>query len=60
MKKKVKSIYDLELHESINIPHCFEVTRVPSGWIYRFWDYGKQDYPTMGVFVPYDNKFQTK
>ena len=55
---KSKSIYDLELHESIDIPPELNITRVHGGWIYRFWDYEKKDYYPNAVFVPYNNNKQ--
>jgi hypothetical protein len=48
-----KTIYDLELHETIRTPENgnVQVMRVPGGWIY--------DYFGRGVFVPYNNEFET-
>lgn len=48
-----KGIYDLKLNESVVIPPELQVTRVPGGWIYRFWDPDKDDYYPNAVFVPY-------
>jgi hypothetical protein len=48
-----KDIYKLRLHESLDIPPELSVTRVPGGWIYRFWDNEKEDYYPNVVFVPY-------
>lgn len=55
--KTDKTIYDLELHESLNLPIDMSATRVPGGWIYRFWDYQKQDYYPNAIFIPFDNEF---
>ena len=46
-------LYKLKLHESLDIPPELQVTRVVSGWIYRFWDSEKQDYYSSAVFVPF-------
>lgn len=51
-----KSIYDLKLHESLQLDDGTCVLRVPSGWIYDHWDCST-DTPKQGVFVPYDNRF---
>ena len=45
----MKSIYDLELHEEIEISNDTFVMRVPGGWRYL----GAQS----SIFVPYDNEF---
>lgn len=56
-----KSIYDLELHESVKVETAgFEelaVTRVPGGWLYMY--YRSTSYGTgmTSSFVPYDNSF---
>lgn len=57
MKEK-KTIYNLGLHQSMDVPPELSVTRVASGWIYRFWDYDKNDYFPDAVFVPFDNRFE--
>jgi len=48
-----KSIYDLKLHESMDIAPDLQVTRVPGGWLYRFWNITAQEYYKSAVFVPY-------
>ena len=56
------NIFDLKFNEKT----CLEdnetqVTRVPGGWIYRFWDYRSQEYPAIGgVFVPLNNEFSNE
>ena len=40
-----KTIWDLEIHETLKVNNTLDVLRVPSGWIYHW--YNKQ------VFVPY-------
>ena len=56
-----KTIYDLELHETISIrakggEYIFDwqITRVPGGWMYMS-TIGEID-----VFVPFSNEFQSK
>lgn len=45
-----KTIYDLKLHEYLNLTDTIRVLRVPSGWLYVF--------HSNVVFVPYDNMFK--
>ena len=58
MINKEKTIYDLELHETIRIPvdHIeWHITRVASGWIYS---HVRLDQGQMNtIFVPYNNEF---
>ena len=51
-----EEIYKLELHD-IWQNNGLEVIRVPGGFLYRYWDYQKQDYYEHVTFVPYDNEF---
>lgn len=53
----MKTIYELKLHESLKL-EGFEITRVAGGWIYRYWDYTKQDYYANSTFVPYNKEFK--
>ena len=53
-----KTIYDLELHELLNVNNT-DVRRVPGGWIYDCWDIEKDEFKT-GVFVQFNNEFQIK
>lgn len=46
-KNKNFDIYMMELHETLKIG-LLTITRVPGGWLYD------------GVFVPFENEFQTK
>lgn len=52
-KEKAKSIYELDLHETIQIRDGYgsilKITRVPGGWLYNF-----------KCFVPFDNEYQIK
>ena len=52
-----KTIYNLELHESLVTDFRIVIMRVPSGWIYDCWDIYKDCFKP-GVFVPFDNRFQ--
>lgn len=49
----MEDIYKLQIHESCNIAPDIGVTKVPEGWIYRFWNYEKDQYENVGTFVPY-------
>ena len=46
-----KTIYDLELHEEVNLGGNRYATRVPGGWIYRLDE-------SEDVFVPFSNEFK--
>ena len=54
-----KSIYELDLHEYINIHHedgtGLSISRVPSGWNYEYWSQGVV---TSSHFVPYSSEFK--
>ena len=54
-----KTIYNLELHESLVTEFGICIMRVPSGWIYDCWDI-KEDCFKDGVFVPFHDEFQIK
>lgn len=47
-----KTIYDLNLHEGLNLLFGIFVMRVPGGWIYDCWDYENNKFK-QGIFVPY-------
>ena len=53
------NIFNLKFNEKIYLEdNETQVTRVPGGWIYRFWDYELNNYPANGgVFVPLNNEF---
>ena len=46
----MKSIYELELHEGVEISKLVQVMRVSGGWIYNLKQGGE-------TFVPYSNEF---
>jgi len=48
-----KSIFELKLHEELELDTYFYVTRVPGGWIYTDNKYDT----TTSVFVPYSIEF---
>lgn len=52
----MKSIYELELHESTMLSCGICIMRVPGGWIYDCWD-TESDTSKLGVFVRYHNEF---
>ena len=57
---KQKSIYDLELHETLKIQD-YDVIRVPGGWVYRVDpQYYKEGSDGIAVFVPYNKEFKDK
>jgi hypothetical protein len=47
------SIYNLKLHESVEIGNGWTVMRVPGGWIYR-----NYYHEATCAFVPLNNEFQ--
>jgi hypothetical protein len=50
-----KSIYDLKLHEWMQVDEYLIITRVPGGWIY---EYRRPSVNILEpVFVPYSNEF---
>lgn len=54
-----KSIYDLKLHESTATESGnIGITRVAGGWLYKFWNFQKDDYFENTTFVPFNNEFQ--
>jgi hypothetical protein len=66
-----KSIFELQLHETINLPKTpltenladfTKVTRVPGGWIYTEFNQeigqNETSIATSSVFVPYNDEFK--
>lgn len=53
----MKNIYELELHEKVNLPFGISVMRVAGGWVYDCWDFEKDNFKN-GTFIPYNNEFQ--
>lgn len=49
----MKNIYDMKIHEKIEIGDDTVVIRVPGGWIYRFFEF--ESYSGLN-FVHHDNK----
>lgn len=58
MSQENKTIYDLKLHEMIEINTHLEITRVPGGWMYTYIDLSLEN--SRGVFVPYNDEFEKK
>lgn len=54
-----KDIYNLKLHESLELKEGIIILRVAGGWIYNCWDYEKQNY-IVGNFIPFNDEFQNK
>ena len=52
-----KHIYNLDLHECMEVVTGMTVMRVASGWLYDVWDYDRDCFKR-GVFVSFDNNFQ--
>lgn len=48
-------LYDLRLHEKMEVENCTEITRVAGGWIYK---YNGSYAPA--VFVPFNDEFMLK
>ncbi len=55
----MKTIYDLELHETLRTDFGICIMRVSGGWIYDCWDLDLDEFKT-GTFVPFDNEFQER
>ena len=53
-----KGIYDLDLHESTELPCRTTVTRVPGGWLYAY--HNGHGLKRTAIFVPYNEEFKTK
>tara|TARA_R110000782_G_scaffold260726_1_gene352052 strand:- start:2381 stop:2548 length:168 start_codon:yes stop_codon:yes gene_type:complete len=53
----MKTLYELELHEIIDLPSGLTIMRVPGGWIYDCWDYEVDKFKS-GTFVPFNNDFK--
>jgi hypothetical protein len=52
--EKEKTIYDLELHETLKIANDMYVYKVPGGWIYQI----ICDDEVSCVFVPYGQEYR--
>ena len=53
-----KTIYDLKLHETLELDDDITIIRVPGGWIYTYYsDYYNQHKTSSMVFVPYSLEF---
>lgn len=54
--KDSKELYQLKLHEFMQLGNGIVIMRVPGGWIYDCWDC-QTDTPKTGTFVPFNNEF---
>lgn len=52
-----KDIYDLKLHESLS-EEDFRITRVPGGFLYRFWNYTTGYFDDPATFVPISKRMK--
>lgn len=67
-QENTKSIYELALHESVEIARngtlessfSQTVTRVPGGWIYRTSKASRAGSAESSVFVPFHKEFEPK
>lgn len=50
-----KTIYTLELHETLRVSPVLSIMRVAGGWIYSD---ERADTVPVNNFVPFDNEFQ--
>lgn len=62
-KEKLKTIYDLKLHEELRIDGTLTIQRVPGGWNYKYYEGFVNGYDidwklSNIIFVPYHNEFQ--
>jgi len=55
-----KTIYDLKLHESLEITDALGVTRVPNGWLYTTATIFANRMVFSQVFIPYHKEFLTE
>jgi hypothetical protein len=63
--KYMKNIYELNLHESIDIEFktldgvivWYRILRVPGGWIYLLWDVLHEVYSSP-LFVPFNTEYK--
>jgi hypothetical protein len=64
VKEKLKTIYNLELHETLWVSAELTIQRVPGGWNYKYYEYRNlieyhNDYILINtIFIPYHNEFQ--
>lgn len=57
--------YEMTLGQTVTMADGFTaVTRVPGGWVYRFYNpydnNGNEAYRESSVFVPFNNEFQRR
>ena len=52
-------LYSMSLGDNFTVNDETVATKVPGGWIFKFWDHERQYYPPQtGVFVPFNTEFQ--
>lgn len=62
-KEIAKELYEMELHEEIEVTELCYVVRVIGGWIYKFYKFEDSVNGLVLIlvstsFVPYDNQMQ--
>ena len=62
-KELAKELYNMELHEEIEVTELCYVVRVIGGWIYKFYKFednvnGLELILVSTTFVPWDNQMQ--
>lgn len=58
MAAKTTDIYDMELHQTIQVGPLTTAMRVPGGWIYCHVSWKDEQEVTTSTFVPLDYEFQ--
>lgn len=53
----MKNLYNIRLHELLQINNYTEVLRVPDGWLYTIYFPKVGDFPVV-LFVPYHREFE--
>lgn len=56
-------MYELELNETIGVEEGMAYTRVPGGWIYRFYkslENSDSYHDSRVIFIPFNNEFKIK
>lgn len=56
---KEKTIYDLELNETLKVDGNCYYQRVPGGWVLTSYEYDYDNSPIMNsTFIPYNDEFE--
>jgi hypothetical protein len=49
-----RELKSMIIGETKNINNECQATRVPNGWLMRFWDANKQEFSLTSIFVPFN------